>query len=321
MGQLVVGVVHPHIQRHKIIPGGGEQQNFMGLGIHADQNIHVTASAGIDGAVSGIAAADEDVHNRVAVIRLGLCLHHMLHHLGGQLTQPGSEILIAGGILVQRQVGLIQHDGIHLTVQQRIRQLGQVCIFHRGQGQLVLLFHLLQGGIGVGTVQLCQNTERAFRQILQRLCGIVLQSIEGDGCPLHLCIGDRADGAQCAAHIVVRHQADHNQNACQYGTANHLAPLGLDGQRKDNSAEHQRENAAQHQIHGRDQLRCRQQNHQRRFRNQQKSGADKAGACDFQRFLFLPGRFRPGILPVLCHLVSTLFSLCLSPGGVSTRDI
>ena len=171
VGQLIQLTVEG--QRQVVVPGGIDEKDLTGLGVHHRQNIHIAAALGVDVGVPLVAAAAIDHKGLLGdgaggLDRCDLVLGYILVDNFGSVREVAVILLLRQ----QRNVALVENHSLDLIVVQGICHSGWCLVF-----PCVDLAHALLHGTeelpGVLLVTVGQDTEFIASGIAQ-LCGVVL---------------------------------------------------------------------------------------------------------------------------------------------------
>jgi hypothetical protein len=141
-----------------VVPGGADQQNLVGGGVHNSQNIGIAAAVQgniIHPLIGAAAIHHEGLPGNIGVGGNGLCIRVVNGEPVNDLGVLG-EILIPLRALQDGEIAVVEDDGVHLLIQQSIGQLGQ-----GAEGFGLHLAHAVldvgQQGVGVLPVQGLQD--------------------------------------------------------------------------------------------------------------------------------------------------------------------
>ena len=161
-------------QRQIVVPGGADQQNLVGGGVHNSQNIGIAAA--VEGDIIHPFVGAAAIHHKglpgdVGVGSNGLGVRLVDGKAVNDLGVLG-EALVSLRALEDGEVAVVEDNGVHLPVQQGVGQLGEGA----EAGGLYLAHAVLnmgEGGVGVFPVQGFQDAVGIAEGIVDSLGGVI----------------------------------------------------------------------------------------------------------------------------------------------------
>ena len=250
MGQLIHLAVEG--QGQVIIPGGIDEQDLPGLGIHHRQDIHIAAGLGIDVGIPLITAAAVNHEGLLGNGAGGLDSGDLM--LGDVLVDNFSTVREVPIVLLLRQQGdipLVENQGLDFIIIQSVRHFGRR-IIRRSLHLAHALFHGGEDLLGVICIAVRQDAEAVALGIAQ-IRGLVLLH---DDHRRHLLFHHNAGNlVQGRLHRTGSHRTVNHARRQQHGqhTADQFAQLiAPQGQLYKNMqpVHHQQRRHNQHQVGG-----------------------------------------------------------------------